>query len=202
MMAAMHATLSPAPAPNLRRWHRGFLAALAGIALFAGGCAELPAQVERPASKAWATPESTSLGTLTQGLRQNAGSGNASGFLLLSGPQDAYAARLALIASAQKTLDLTLRELNRLKDDIQDEEIERVQVGLKSSLIKQEESTTSRAGTLASDWYYLGRVRPFEEIQAAINGLSARTVMDHLHRLPPGDFTIVTLGDNPLTIPT
>ena len=103
MMAAM---LSPAPAPTLRRWHRGLLATLAGIALFAGGCAELPAQVERPASKAWAAPESTSLGSLTQGLRQNAGSGNASGFLLLSGPQDAYAARLALIASAQKTLDL------------------------------------------------------------------------------------------------
>ena len=103
MMAAM---LSPAPAPTLRRWHRGLLATLAGIALFAGGCAELPAQVERPASKAWAAPESTSLGSLTQGLRQNAGSGNPSGFLLLSGPQDAYAARLALIASAQKTLDL------------------------------------------------------------------------------------------------
>lgn len=103
MMAAM---LSPAPAPTLRRWHRGLLATLAGMALFAGGCAELPAQVERPASKAWAAPESTSLGSLTQGLRQNAGSGNASGFLLLSGPQDAYAARLALIASAQKTLDL------------------------------------------------------------------------------------------------
>ena len=103
MMAAM---LSPAPAPTLRRWHRGLLATLAGIALFAGGCAELPAQVERPASKAWAAPESTSLGSLTQSLRQNAGSGNPSGFLLLSGPQDAYAARLALIASAQKTLDL------------------------------------------------------------------------------------------------
>ena len=79
MMAGMHAMLAPASAaPILRRWHRGCLATLAGIALFAGGCAELPAQVERPASKAWAAPENTSLGNLAQSSRQNAGSGNAS----------------------------------------------------------------------------------------------------------------------------
>ena len=47
--------------------------------------------------------------------------------------------------------------------------MERVQAGLKSSLIMQEESTSARAGALASDWYYLGRVRSFEEIKAAID---------------------------------
>ncbi|MBS0343170.1 MAG: phospholipase D family protein [Proteobacteria bacterium] len=95
------------PAPRtLRLWRHGFAAALAAIALLIGGCAELPEQVERPASKAWPTPESTSLGALTQGVRQKASTGSASGFLLLSGPQEAFAARLALIAAAQKTLDL------------------------------------------------------------------------------------------------
>ncbi|MBS0454388.1 MAG: phospholipase D family protein [Proteobacteria bacterium] len=97
---------APASASILRVWRRGFAAVLAAIALFVGGCAELPAQVERPPSTAWAAPESTSLGALTQGVRQRAASGNASGFLLLSGPQEAFAARLALIAAAQKTLDL------------------------------------------------------------------------------------------------
>ena len=75
---------------------------------------------------------------------------------------------------AQETLDVTLGELQRLQDGIEAEEVERVQAGLKSSLIMQEESTSARAGTLASDWYYLGRVRSFDEIQAAINALTPR----------------------------
>ena len=101
---------------------------------------------------------------------------------------------------AQKTLDLTLRELQRLKDGIEEDEVERVRVGLKSSLIKAEESTTSRAGTLASDWYYLGRVRSFDELQSAIDGLTPESIVAHLRRYPPGDFTTVTLGSEPLLL--
>jgi predicted Zn-dependent peptidase len=64
----------------------------------------------------------------------------------------------------------------------------------------QEESTSARAGTLASDWYYLGRIRSFDEIQAAINGLSPAGILDHLHRCPARDFTIVTLGPKALQV--
>ena len=77
---------------------------------------------------------------------------------------------------------------------------ERVQAGLKSSLIMQEESTSARAGALASDWYYLGRIRTVEEIQQAINDLSADAIVEHLRRCPPRDFTIVTLGPKPLRL--
>jgi predicted Zn-dependent peptidase len=101
---------------------------------------------------------------------------------------------------AQETLDVTLAELERLKEGIETEEVERVQAGLKSALIMQEESTSARAGSLASDWYYLGRVRSFDEIQAAINALTPSVIVDHLHRYPPGDFTIVTLGPRPLKL--
>ena len=64
----------------------------------------------------------------------------------------------------------------------------RVQAGLKSSLIMQEESTSQRARTLASDWYYLGRVRSFDEIATAINSLSPKKIVNHLRRAPPRDF--------------
>jgi predicted Zn-dependent peptidase len=101
---------------------------------------------------------------------------------------------------AQETLDVTLAELRRLQDGIEQEEVERVQAGLKSSLIMQEESTSSRAGTLASDWYYLGRVRTFDELQSAIQSLTPRSIVSHLRRHPPGDFTIVTLGPKPLRL--
>jgi predicted Zn-dependent peptidase len=101
---------------------------------------------------------------------------------------------------AQETLDVTLAELRRLQDGIEQEEVERVQAGLKSSLIMQEESTSSRAGTLASDWYYLGRVRPFDELQSAIQSLTPESIVRHLRHHPPGDFTIVTLGPKPLRL--
>lgn len=101
---------------------------------------------------------------------------------------------------AQETLDVTLAEIKRLQAGIEPEEVERVQAGLKSSLIMQEESTSARAGTLASDWYYLGRVRTFDEIQAAINSLTSEGIVAHLRRTPPRDFTIVTLGPKTLRI--
>ena len=100
---------------------------------------------------------------------------------------------------AQETLDVTLGELRRLADGIETEEVERVQAGLKSSLIMQEESTSARARTLASDWYYLGRVRSFDEISGAVNALTPANIVAHLKRTPPKDFTIVTLGPKALT---
>jgi predicted Zn-dependent peptidase len=102
---------------------------------------------------------------------------------------------------AQETLDVTLGELKRLQDGIEAEEVDRVRAGLKSALIMQEESTSARAGSLASDWYYLGRVRSFDEIQRAIDGLTPETIVAHLKRHPPRDFTIVTLGPAPLRVP-
>jgi predicted Zn-dependent peptidase len=101
---------------------------------------------------------------------------------------------------AQETLDVTLGELKRLQEGIEPQEVERVQAGLKSSLIMQEESTSARAGTLASDWYYLGRVRSFDEIQSAINALTPQGIVAHVCRYPPREFTIVTLGPKPLKL--
>ena len=101
---------------------------------------------------------------------------------------------------AQETLDVTLAELKRLKDGIEDDEIDRVKAGLKSSLIMQEESTGARAGAIATDWYYLNRVRSFDEIQAIIDGLTPAAVLGYLNRYPVRDVTLVTLGPAPLTL--
>jgi predicted Zn-dependent peptidase len=101
---------------------------------------------------------------------------------------------------AQETLDMLLQQLRVLADGVEEEEVERVRAGLKSSLIMQQESTSSRALALASDWYNLGRVRSFDEIQNAIDELTPATILAHLRRLPPDDFTVVTLGPRPLEI--
>ena len=108
----------------------------------------------------------------------------------------AYAA--SLNHQAQRTLDKLLFELRRLPEGIEEEEVDRVRVGLKTSLIMQQESTSSRALSLASDWYHLGRVRAFEEIESAIHVLSAKTILAHLRRYPPEKFSVVTLGPKAL----
>ena len=101
---------------------------------------------------------------------------------------------------AQETLDVSLVELRRLTDGVTQEEVERVQAGLKSSVIMQEESTSARAGALASDWYFLGRIRPPEEIQGAIESLTPGRIVDYAKRYPAQDFTIVTLGPEKLKL--
>jgi predicted Zn-dependent peptidase len=108
----------------------------------------------------------------------------------------AYAA--SLNHQAQRTLDKLFEELTKLRQGVTDEEVSRVRVGLKTSLIMQQESTSSRALSLASDWYNLGRVRSFDEIQAAIEGLTPASIKEHLERFPPGEFRVVTLGPSPL----
>ncbi len=101
---------------------------------------------------------------------------------------------------AQETLDVTLSELRKLKAGVTVDEIDRVKAGLKSSLIMAEESTGARASSIAGDWYFLGRVRSFDEIQGAIDALTPAAVMAHLERHPVRDVALVTLGKNPLTI--
>ncbi len=102
---------------------------------------------------------------------------------------------------AQETLDVMLGEFRRLRDGIEADEVDRVRAALKTSLVMQQESTSSRASSMASDWFYLKRVRTVEEVGAAIDGLTAAKILAYLDRFPFRDPTVVTLGPAPLTIP-
>ena len=101
---------------------------------------------------------------------------------------------------AQRTLDLLLHELRVLKDGIEEDELDRVKVGLKASLIMRQESTSARASGLTHDWYYLGRIRLLEELQAKIDGLTVNGILAYVERHPVHDVTLVTLGPQPLTL--
>jgi predicted Zn-dependent peptidase len=102
---------------------------------------------------------------------------------------------------AQETLDVMLAELRRLPEGIEGDELDRVKAGLKTSLIMQQESTSARAGSIARDWYYLGRVRSFDEIQGEIDRLSVGAILDHLGKFPLTNPTVVTLGPAALSVP-
>ena len=102
---------------------------------------------------------------------------------------------------AQQTLDVLLAELTRMAVGIRADELERLKAKIKSALIMQQESSAARAGSIAADWYYLGRVQTLDEIGGIIDNLSCESINRYLAEHPPSDFTVVTLGQNALEVP-
>lgn len=101
---------------------------------------------------------------------------------------------------AQQTLDVTLAELRKLELGVREEELDRLQARIKSGLIMQQESTSSRSGALAREWYHLGRARTLEEIGQLVDALTAQSINAYLAGQPEPEFTIVTLGPSPLEV--
>jgi predicted Zn-dependent peptidase len=95
---------------------------------------------------------------------------------------------------AQETYDVIVGEFRRLAEGIDEEELTRAKVGLKSAVILHSESSGSRASAIGSDYYLLGRVRPLEEIKERIEATSVASVLGFLRDNPFRDFTVVTVG--------
>ena len=55
-----------------------------------------------------------------------------------------------------------------------------------------------RSGALASDWFYLGRVRSLDEISAALDALTPESVTGYAARQDLDAMTILTLGPSAL----
>jgi predicted Zn-dependent peptidase len=101
---------------------------------------------------------------------------------------------------AQQTLDLVFTELARMGEGITAEELDRCKVRAKTSLVMQQESSMSRAGSIARDWFHLGRVQPLHEVQERIDALTPDDVMQFVAEHPPADFTVLTMGEEPLEV--
>lgn len=102
---------------------------------------------------------------------------------------------------AQETLDVTLGELRRLGDGIEQDELERCKARAKSALIMAQESTSSRSSSIARDWFHLQRVTTLSEVHEQIEALTVERVLDYVHRYPARDLTVLTIGPQPLEVP-
>ncbi|MDB5348043.1 MAG: Peptidase inactive domain protein [Schlesneria sp.] len=99
---------------------------------------------------------------------------------------------------AQETLDVLRAELVRLGDAIGQDELDRCKARAKSSLIMAQESSGSRASSLARNWYHLGRVVTLNEVRLEIEALTVQKVLDYVHKHPAQDFSILTIGPEAL----
>jgi predicted Zn-dependent peptidase len=100
----------------------------------------------------------------------------------------------------QETLDVIIGEFNRLSEGISEEEIQRAKVGLKSALILQSESSSSRAGGIASDYYMFGRVRSLDEIKNKVEETTVDSVLAFLLNNKFKDYTVVTIGPKEVVV--
>ncbi|MHC4365212.1 MAG: M16 family metallopeptidase [Planctomycetota bacterium] len=101
---------------------------------------------------------------------------------------------------AQETVEVIISEFKRLSNGISEEEIARAKVGLKSALILQSESSSSRASGIGIDYYMLGRVRSLDEIKDRIEQTTVESVEGFLRKHQFKDFTVVTIGPREITV--
>jgi len=103
---------------------------------------------------------------------------------------------------ARETLAVTIGELRRLGEDLNEKELARAKTQLKSALVMQGESTTARAQALAADWYHLGRLRTLSEISAAIDAVTLASVRAYVDAYPATNLTVLTIGPDKLNTST
>lgn len=103
---------------------------------------------------------------------------------------------------AQETLDVSMAEINRMREGVTREEFDRALLGVRSRLVMQGESTPARASSLASDQFRLGRPRSLEEQLAEFDAVSHERLQAYLADRVAGPFTLVTIGPKPLDLPS
>ena len=101
---------------------------------------------------------------------------------------------------AQETLDVTLQELKRLGDGIEESELQRCKARAKSSLVMQQESSRGRAGSLARNWFFLEETRTLDDVRQKIDALTVDSILEFVHRRPAQDFTVLTIGPEELKV--
>lgn len=101
---------------------------------------------------------------------------------------------------AQETLDVMQAELRKLSSGVTQSEFDRAIVGMKSRLVMQGESTSARAGAIASDQYMRGQPRTLEQIETQVEAVTPARLNEFLAAHEPGPMTVVTVGPSALEV--
>lgn len=85
---------------------------------------------------------------------------------------------------AAETLQVMRDEIEKMALGVTPSELQRAQLGLRTSLIMSQESARARCSALARDSFVLGRVRSLAEVEGAIAGITLPQINDYLARHP------------------
>ncbi|HLL88860.1 MAG TPA: pitrilysin family protein [Tepidisphaeraceae bacterium] len=93
-----------------------------------------------------------------------------------------------------KALDIALKELGRVKRDLNDDEVERAKNKIATSLVLQGEVPLGRMRSIASQWIYNKEYRNLEQDMATLMAVTPASLRELMREFPFDPMTIVTLG--------
>ncbi|MHC4443572.1 MAG: M16 family metallopeptidase [Planctomycetota bacterium] len=99
-----------------------------------------------------------------------------------------------------KTYMTLLREIDRLSEDVSEEEIERVVAGIETRFVTRGDVTRSKAGELADDLFYHGRPCSRQEELARIKAVTVSDVRKFLEAHAHDELSVVTVGPAELCV--
>ena len=102
----------------------------------------------------------------------------------------------------EKTYHTLLREVDRLADDIEQEELDRAITGIVSRRETRGDTTRARCSELGADLFHFERPVPPEEKSAKIQAVTIDDVRRYLATYPRDELCVVTLGPTPLGVNT
>ncbi|HEV8606630.1 MAG TPA: pitrilysin family protein [Tepidisphaeraceae bacterium] len=104
---------------------------------------------------------------------------------------------LSLINDPERTdecLDLALKELQKVKTDLNPDEVERAKNKIASSIVLQGEIPLGRMRAIGGQWIYNKEYRSLEQDMATLTAITPASLQQLLHDFPFDPMTIVTLG--------
>ncbi len=113
-------------------------------------------------------------------------------------PHDAcgsfYIALTTAPERTQQALDIASRELEKVKHDLNDDEVERAKNKIASSLVLQGEVPLGRMRSIGGQWIYNKEYRSLEQDMATLLAVTPESLRELMREFPFDPMTIVTLG--------
>lgn len=95
---------------------------------------------------------------------------------------------------SDKALEIALGELQKVRSDLNDEEVERAKNKIASSIVLQGEVPLGRMRSIGSQWMYNKQYRSLEMDMATLLAVNADVLRDLMNDFPFDPMTIVSLG--------
>jgi predicted Zn-dependent peptidase len=104
---------------------------------------------------------------------------------------------VSLVNDPERTdecLDIALKELEKIKSDLNDDEVQRAKNKIASSLILSGEVPSGRMRSLGGQWMYNKEYRSLEKDMATLNAVTPESLRELMKKYPFDPMTVVTLG--------
>jgi predicted Zn-dependent peptidase len=116
------------------------------------------------------------------------------GFYPHDGCGSFYISLTADPARMDQALDIALKELEKVKSDLKDDEVERAKNKIASSLVLSGEIPSGRMRSIGSQWIYNKEYRSLEKDMATLMSLTTDSLKQLMRDFPFDPMSIVSLG--------